>query len=86
MSTLPKRAMMLNMKRRRCPDRYVQPIDKLPRRLSIGGVVSSPNGVRTRVSTLRGWCPRPLDDGAAVLLLHHGETTVQLGGKDSNPE
>ena len=25
---------------------------------------SSPNGVRTRVSTLRGWCPRPLDDGA----------------------
>jgi hypothetical protein len=25
----------------------------------------SPNGVRTRVSTLRGWCPRPLDDGAS---------------------
>jgi len=25
---------------------------------------SSPNGVRTRVSTLRGWCPSPLDDGA----------------------
>ena len=25
----------------------------------------SPNGVRTRVSTLRGWCPRPLDDGTA---------------------
>ena len=24
---------------------------------------SSPNGIRTRVSTLRGWCPRPLDDG-----------------------
>jgi hypothetical protein len=24
----------------------------------------SPNGTRTRVSTLRGWCPRPLDDGA----------------------
>src|SRR2546426_6611337 len=23
----------------------------------------SPNGVRTRVSTLRGWCPGPLDDG-----------------------
>ena len=23
----------------------------------------SPNGIRTRVSTLRGWCPRPLDDG-----------------------
>jgi hypothetical protein len=27
----------------------------------------SPNGVRTRVSTLRGWCPRPLDDGAKIL-------------------
>ena len=29
-----------------------------------GRARSSPNGVRTRVSTLRGWCPRPLDDGA----------------------
>jgi hypothetical protein len=28
------------------------------------GAMSSPNGIRTRVSTLRGWCPRPLDDGA----------------------
>jgi hypothetical protein len=27
--------------------------------------LGSPNGVRTRVSTLRGWCPRPLDDGTA---------------------
>jgi site-specific DNA recombinase len=26
--------------------------------------VGSPNGTRTRVSTLRGWCPRPLDDRA----------------------
>src|ERR1700688_433826 len=26
--------------------------------------MSSPNGIRTRVSTLRGWCPWPLDDGA----------------------
>src|SRR5262245_32662249 len=26
-------------------------------------LAGSPNGVRTRVSTLRGWCPRPLDDG-----------------------
>ncbi len=22
-----------------------------------------PNGIRTRVPTMRGWCPRPLDDG-----------------------
>src|SRR4051812_43840957 len=29
----------------------------------------SPNGVRTRVSTLRGWCPRPLDDGAKPEIL-----------------
>ena len=28
-------------------------------------IPGSPNGVRTRVSTLRGWCPRPLDDGTA---------------------
>ena len=27
----------------------------------------SPNGIRTRVSTLRGWCPRPLDDGAEIV-------------------
>ncbi len=27
----------------------------------------SPNGIRTRVSTLRGWCPRPLDDGAETV-------------------
>ena len=24
---------------------------------------STPNGIRTRAATLRGWCPRPLDDG-----------------------
>ena len=28
------------------------------------GFVGSPNGIRTRAATLRGWCPRPLDDGA----------------------
>src|SRR5580692_6294837 len=26
--------------------------------------ICSPNGIRTRVATLRGWCPWPLDDGA----------------------
>jgi hypothetical protein len=25
--------------------------------------VGDPNGIRTRVTTLKGWCPRPLDDG-----------------------
>ena len=29
-------------------------------------LLGSPNGIRTRASTLRGWCPRPLDDGAML--------------------
>ncbi len=32
----------------------------------------TPNGIRTRAATLKGWCPRPLDDG--------GRTLVQLVG------
>src|SRR6266536_632066 len=28
----------------------------------------APSGVRIRVATLKGWCPRPLDDGGPVLL------------------
>ena len=39
-----------------------------------GACVRSPNGIRTRVSTLRGWCPRPLDDGAPS-----GRTTIPAG-------
>ena len=30
------------------------------------GAYGTPNGIRTRVATLRGWCPRPLDDGGWV--------------------
>ena len=30
------------------------------------GFLGSPNGIRTRAATLRGWCPRPLDDGAVL--------------------
>ncbi len=26
-------------------------------------VPGTPNGIRTRAATLKGWCPRPLDDG-----------------------
>ncbi len=26
-------------------------------------VFRTPNGIRTRAATLKGWCPRPLDDG-----------------------
>src|SRR5438067_7710758 len=39
--------------------------------------LGSPNGIRTRVSTLRGWCPRPLDDGAERSL---SQTTPQHSG------
>ena len=28
----------------------------------------TPNGIRTRAATLRGWCPRPLDDGGLMKL------------------
>ena len=48
-----------------------------------GAPFGSPNGVRTRVSTLRGWCPRPLDDGT---LLSAVGPPPELGGKDSNPQ
>src|SRR4051812_25152847 len=37
------------------------------------GQASTPNGIRTRVATLKGWCPRPLDDGGG-----RGEATVRL--------
>jgi hypothetical protein len=40
---------------------------QIPPRLEMSALtwtlICTPNGVRTRVSTLRGWCPRPLDDG-----------------------
>src|SRR5215813_2311152 len=41
-----------------------------------------PNGIRTRVSALRGPCPGPLDDGAG-----HRERREKdwLGEEDSNP-
>ncbi len=31
-------------------------------------MVSTPNGIRTRAATLKGWCPRPLDDGGRGLV------------------
>ena len=30
--------------------------------------IRTPNGIRTRAATLKGWCPRPLDDGGMDLL------------------
>ena len=29
-------------------------------------VLRTPNGIRTRVATLKGWSPRPLNDGSPV--------------------
>ena len=37
-----------------------------PQKQSVSGAFLEfgvPNGIRTRVATLKGWCPRPLDDG-----------------------
>nr|CEH49331.1 hypothetical protein XACLG97_4780007 [Xanthomonas citri pv. citri]CEH64088.1 hypothetical protein XAC3615_5910006 [Xanthomonas citri pv. citri] len=28
-------------------------------------MIGVPTGIRTPVSTVKGWCPRPLDDGDA---------------------
>ena len=47
-------------------------------RVVFGG---GPNGIRTRVSALRGPCPGPLDDGAVLL----SERDGWLGEEDSNP-
>jgi hypothetical protein len=41
-------------------------------------VSGGPNGIRTRVSALRGPCPGPLDDGAA-------RRSSWLGEEDLNP-
>ena len=41
-----------------------------------------PTGIRTPVSTVKGWCPRPLDDGDAVKLVPYpGRPNCQdIGG------
>src|SRR5437867_7924646 len=44
------------------------------RRILNGG----PNGIRTRVSALRGPCPGPLDDGAGQVLRKQRRTRQQL--------
>src|SRR5206468_11627945 len=39
-----------------------------------------PNGIRTRVSALRGPCPGPLDDGAAQATREQRTSTERVGG------
>ena len=31
-------------------------------------LIGGPNGIRTRVTDVRGQCPRPLDDGTTLLI------------------
>src|SRR2546423_195685 len=45
------------------------------------GFCRSPNGIRTRVATLRGWCPRPLDDGALQAGHHSGRSGEPVRSK-----
>ena len=42
--------------------------------------ICSPNGIRTRVATLRGWCPRPLDDGAERRCAAHAQCSRRCSG------
>ena len=59
------------------------------------GFLGSPYGIRTRAATLRGWCPRPLDERAeqrcatlaALSDNSHGTdpVVVELGREESNP-
>ena len=37
--------------------------------------VRAPNGIRTRVATLKGWSPGPLDDGDCLAVGDVGEHT-----------
>ena len=52
-----------------------------PKALRLQGFRSgTPNGIRTRAATLRGWCPRPLDDGGLRVLAGRETTSVGLQG------
>ena len=39
-----------------------------------------PTGIRTPVLTVKGWCPRPLDDGDKTLTLFSMRLVVELSG------
>ena len=43
----------------------------------------TPNGIRTRAATLKGWCPRPLDDGGLYCIATY--TAWWSGCRDLNP-
>jgi hypothetical protein len=52
-------------------------------RMSRGTTNGTPNGIRTRAATLKGWCPRPLDDGGQYYL--HLLQLRWSGCRDLNP-
>ena len=45
----------------------------------------TPNGIRTRAATLKGWCPRPLDDGGIGRLRLRAPQHYQSSGKTTQP-
>ena len=46
--------------KRRCPARHTK-TSSFTQNCSL--IRGAPSGIRIRVATLKGWCPRPLDDG-----------------------
>ena len=46
--------------------RALQTAPQVPNQLLRAGVYGTPNGIRTRVTALKGRRPRPLDDGGSI--------------------
>ena len=50
-------------------------------------LMCTPNGIRTRAATLKGWCPRPLDDGGFDSCVrateHYQRVTVDQRGRSA---
>src|SRR4029079_6565835 len=44
-----------------------------------------PNGIRTRVTNVKGWCPRPLDDGDEANGQERRELPLAASGVTSKP-
>src|SRR2546425_9944757 len=59
--------------------------DESPVEVSARDSSGGPNGIRTRVSALRGPCPGPLDDGAGRTRQPRYPKISWLGEEDSNP-
>ena len=51
-------------------------LDALRTRCRTAKRSGTPNGIRTRAATLKGWCPRPLDDGGLGTRLDESVATL----------